>query len=221
MKVWRERSKGLKTDAFTLIELLVVVAIIGILVSLAFPVISRVRTSAKKTAARSDMNSLETAVEQYYAAYRHMPIADEIHQREESEIWDPEDPEAELRDELRTAIMRAVSALQGSNRSGLNPRQEQFLQTQEGRPIGHFLDPWSKGLDLTADSDNRLYRLLFDHNLDKVIQISNLIGLSDYKIEGRRVVVQCCGPNREIDEIGDNDFDDLYNLDIDNILKHR
>jgi len=48
---------------FTLIELLVVVAIIGILVSLAFPVISSVRNSAKVAAAKADMANVENAVD--------------------------------------------------------------------------------------------------------------------------------------------------------------
>jgi len=216
------RSAERPRKAFTLIELLVVVAIIGILISLLLPVIGSVKESARRGAAKADMQLIETAVDQYYAEYRRMPISDDLHQKDESEFWDTESPVAEMEDELRDATTNAFATLQGSNKD-LNPREEQFLEQQAGRPFGYFLDPWSNGLEIDAGSENRLYRLLLDHNLDEVISIENLTGEEgeeDAQIEGKRAVVHSCGSNREINEVDDDDFDDLYNLDVVKILRH-
>jgi prepilin-type N-terminal cleavage/methylation domain-containing protein len=54
-----------KPRGFTLIELLTVVAIIGILIALLMPVLSNVRRSAKETATRALIKSIETAIAAY------------------------------------------------------------------------------------------------------------------------------------------------------------
>ena len=53
-------------SGFTLIEILVVVAIIGILISIILPVLSRVRDQAKATRTRSLMDVLTIACDLYY-----------------------------------------------------------------------------------------------------------------------------------------------------------
>ena len=51
-----------------------------------------------------------------------------------------------------------------------------------------------------------------------LINVAEIPGLT----EGRRVVVRYPGPNRKIaGSITDPDFDDLYTVDIDMILKYR
>lgn len=50
---------------FTLIEMLTVIAIIGVLCALLFPVFSTIQRSAKETATRSQIKSIETALAAY------------------------------------------------------------------------------------------------------------------------------------------------------------
>lgn len=228
-------------SGFTLIELLVVVAIIGILVSLLFPAISSIRNSARKSAAKADMQSIETAIDQYYAEYRRLPIPDAFHEtgghtwrglRETSfgerlDIpgggWHHNADRVTETDSGQLAIC-AIATLQGSNEfrgkeTGFNPRETEFLQRQEGRPLGHFMDPWSKGFSLDDDPDNRQYQLLLDHNLNEVINVAEIRRVYHNKlIHGKRVVVRCMGPNRKIEgRITDPAFDDLYSIDLDNL----
>ena len=56
------RNKG-----FTLIELLVVVAIIAILAAVAIPQYAKYRKSAQDSAAISDLKTIQTEAEAYYA----------------------------------------------------------------------------------------------------------------------------------------------------------
>jgi type IV pilus assembly protein PilA len=57
-------SKG-----FTLVELLVVLVVIGVLAGVALPRLSTARAQAFETALQSDLRNLQSAQEQYYAAY--------------------------------------------------------------------------------------------------------------------------------------------------------
>jgi prepilin-type N-terminal cleavage/methylation domain-containing protein len=57
-------------DAFTLIELLTVIAIIGILAAIILPVVARVRQSARKAWATSDLRQVGTAISMYAADYK-------------------------------------------------------------------------------------------------------------------------------------------------------
>ena len=62
-------GKTLKSDkkGFTLIELLVVVAIIAILAAIAIPQYAKYRRSAQDSAALSDLKSIQTTAEAFYA----------------------------------------------------------------------------------------------------------------------------------------------------------
>lgn len=199
-------------SGFTLIELLVVVAIIGILISLSFPVMSRVQESARRSAARMDAQSIVTAVNQYHSEYRRLPLTPDIHSYQGDEDEPPN-----LSDNQLKAIF---AILQGGNVSNLNPRETQFLHLQEGRRIGHFMDTWSQGYRIEDHADNRLYEMLFDHNLNGRIIVGEP---DDWKVivTGQLVVVRSAGPNRRIDRVTDENFDDVYSIDVEQIERSQ
>ncbi len=58
---------------FTLIEVIVVVGIIIVLMALLFPVFSKVRATARRSATQSQMSGIQTACESYYQNFRAYP----------------------------------------------------------------------------------------------------------------------------------------------------
>ncbi|MFN7140069.1 MAG: type II secretion system protein [Limisphaerales bacterium] len=71
------RRKG----GFTLVELLVVIAIIAILAGLLMPAIARAKRQAMITSAKSDMQGIIAAVNQYYADYSRYPTSQNASQK--------------------------------------------------------------------------------------------------------------------------------------------
>jgi len=67
---------ALQTDkkGFTLIELLVVVAIIAILAAIAIPQYAKYRQRAQDSAAISDLKTIQTTAEAYYADHMSYPV---------------------------------------------------------------------------------------------------------------------------------------------------
>ncbi len=61
---------------FTLIELLIVVAVIGLLGAIAVPILARAREAAGDTAAKSDLKSAMTAIEQHIVANGTFPTSE-------------------------------------------------------------------------------------------------------------------------------------------------
>jgi len=217
-------------QAFTLIELLIVVAIIGILVSLAFPVISSVRESSRIASARADMRSIEHAVDQYYALYRKLPVPDYAQGTDydgdliidgtmdlDGGGWHHKDDTFSPRKAVH--LLSAYRILQGVNENGMNPRENQFLELQEGRPAGHYMDPWSKGFTLQDDPGNRPYGMLLNVAYDKKILFwpaarTSSIPSNLAHVTNRWVLVRCYGPNRKEDYSMDrDDYDDIYSID--------
>ncbi len=73
--VERTHRRGGESAAFTLIELFVVMAVVGILLGLAFPAFNSVQNSARKTQAKNDLVQIVTAVNAFYTEYGKYPTA--------------------------------------------------------------------------------------------------------------------------------------------------
>ena len=73
-----------KSKAFTLIELLIVVAIIGILAAIAIPNFLNAQVRAKVASVKSELNSLNTALESYF-------VDNDAYPRDSNDT-SPEDP---------------------------------------------------------------------------------------------------------------------------------
>jgi prepilin-type N-terminal cleavage/methylation domain-containing protein len=63
------------SPGFTLIEMLVVIAIIGILAGLLLPVLGKATGSAKKAQAKTEIQNLVSAINQYDQTYSRLPIS--------------------------------------------------------------------------------------------------------------------------------------------------
>jgi len=75
-----------KRNAFTLVELLIVITIIGVLVGLIIPGVSRTQITALKATSSAFLKSMGTALEQYKTEYGYFP--DFLTERERTNLND-------------------------------------------------------------------------------------------------------------------------------------
>jgi general secretion pathway protein G len=69
---------GRSRAGFTLIELLVVISIIGVLASMAIPVLSRAKVKAQVAKATMEINDLAGAINSYVTTYSRMPASRDV-----------------------------------------------------------------------------------------------------------------------------------------------
>jgi prepilin-type N-terminal cleavage/methylation domain-containing protein len=145
-----------KQSAFTLIELLVVITIIGILASMAFPVVNGVMARARKVKALAVIKDLQVAVKAYQTEYNRFPSTSTA--ADETVKTDTGD--------LIATLMAADSELAAG---GLNPRGISFIELPvakngRGGVIGSgpddytLVDEWGQPYVVIMDSngDNRI-----------------------------------------------------------------
>ncbi|MDA7915759.1 type II secretion system GspH family protein [Verrucomicrobia bacterium] len=72
-------SRKTNTAGFTLIEMLVVISIIGILASIAIPVVAKVKLRATIAQTKLQMGALQNGIAQYKSMYSRYPLINEIY----------------------------------------------------------------------------------------------------------------------------------------------
>ena len=143
----------LKKRSFTLIELLVVISIIAVLASLLFPVISVIKTSAKKAKAKALANDLVTAIKEYETVYMQLPV-------QPSDLQDADNKEYIKDDTKYDRLITILSCSESENGNGVdsngvpndgNVRGEHFLEVANMKSDSSFLDPWGNRFKIGMD----------------------------------------------------------------------
>jgi len=143
--------------AFTLVELLIVIAIIAVLLGLAFPVFQGVLDRAKKAQAKNDVTQIVTAVNAFYTEYGRYPTSAT---RDATATYGPGGSTTEnggLFSELRATT------------SSLNTRQIVFISPPDAKDqtkpysgiktsTSGYYDPWGSeyAVAIDADYDNQI-----------------------------------------------------------------
>lgn len=125
---------------FTLIELLVVIAVLGILAGILLPAATGAIQKARVSQARSDLDSIVSAVKAFYGEYGRMPIESGNGKGDFSSADKPE----------------VIEALKADTTGGkkVNPREIPFLDLRIGK------DPWGNDYVILLDCN-------FDDTIDK------------------------------------------------------
>jgi prepilin-type N-terminal cleavage/methylation domain-containing protein len=136
---------------FTLIELLVMIAIVAVLLGLAFPVFQGVQDRARKVQAKNDVTQIVTAVNAFYTEYGRYPIDSTITTDAAATFGAGGATSKPVLDELR------------AKSTTLNTRQIVFISppedTTQASPRGkigsdgQFHDPWSSAYAFEIDAD--------------------------------------------------------------------
>jgi len=125
-------------QGFTLIELLVVIAIIAILSALIFPAVSGVLKKGKVATAQTEVKSIESALNAYYADYSKFP----------------RDNGTADRTYGASGNRDIINVLRGLDNS-LNPRRINYLEISEKSldSNGNMIDPWRTNYFIAVNSD--------------------------------------------------------------------
>ena len=128
--------------AFTLVELLAVMAVIALLVGILYPTLRSIRDGAKKSQAKSDVQKLETAFQQYYNEYGKWPDTT-------GRTWN--DYTSMLNGNRKPYDGGAATAWATAN----NPRGIKFMDFEKKQidpANGNFLDPWGTPYNFVIDN---------------------------------------------------------------------
>ncbi|MBU1909358.1 MAG: type II secretion system GspH family protein [Verrucomicrobia bacterium] len=138
---------GTRRSGFTLIELLVVIAIIGILASIAMPMIGKAIQSAKKAQAAAEIKTIETAIKAYFNDYSKYPHNSGQQTDYSYGVLAGND------NKLLLNVLRAIDGVGNVNNVN-NPRRIVYVELAE-RAVdveGNFIDPWQRQYEVTVDT---------------------------------------------------------------------
>lgn len=147
----RDRTR----NGFTLIELLIVIAIIAVLLGLAFPVFQGVQDRARKAQAKNDLTQIVTAVNAFYTDYGRYPIDSTI-TTDAAATFGSGTTSKTMFDELRTV----TSTLNTRKVVFISPPEDTTQASPKGKigSDGQFHDPWATPyvICLDANYDNQI-----------------------------------------------------------------
>ena len=141
---------------FTLIELLTVIAVIAMLLGLAFPVFQGAIDRAKKVQAKNDVTQIVTAVNAFYTEYGRYPIDSSITSDAAAIFGGRGSTSKPVLDELRA---KSVS-LNTRQIVFISPPEDTTQATPKGKigSDGQFRDPWGSAyaFEIDANYDNQV-----------------------------------------------------------------
>lgn len=142
-----------RQTAFTLIELLVVITIIGILASMAFPVVTGVMNKARKVKTLATIKDLHVAIKGYQTEYNHYPASSDAKEGEPIKTNDG------------SALLKVLLAADSQQKPGqLNTRGIKFIdlpiaKSGRGGLVGtdvenyQLVDEWGQPYNVLMDLD--------------------------------------------------------------------
>ncbi|MDP7024018.1 MAG: type II secretion system protein [Kiritimatiellia bacterium] len=147
----------MRNRGFTLIEMLVVVAIIGVLMGLMLPAMTRLRQQARSRKAEVERLALRNAIRAYHAEYEEWPLPqNDLNAALATDFDDPDEPVIYTYDADNDEI---VEVLRPDN-TFRNPKGMLFLEEQSFSrtnedgdviPDGPLRDPWGIPYTITID----------------------------------------------------------------------
>jgi prepilin-type N-terminal cleavage/methylation domain-containing protein len=162
--------------AFTLIELLVVVGIIGLLAGLLLPAISTMMAKSEISAAKTDLQRIVMAWENYSREYGRWPVEGNPSQLFGSGVNASEDGEGmEMVVMVRTNIMYPGSESTAFNKHPIctkyNPKRIPFMTYNKDslNEDGDMVDPWGSP-----------YRFMFDLDRDGKVEVGGTLSTTVY-----------------------------------------
>ncbi len=148
-------------SGFTLTELLMVMMVMTILYCIALSAIRAVDRTARKTAARAELKSIEMAFKQYYAHYQTWPgdLADDTNDRDDMPIDAP----------LATVLDGTCDNTRGRENGG-NPDKMIFIEFSRMTNDGVPLNPW--GASGRYGTEKCRYHVAVDADGDNSVQFA-------------------------------------------------
>ena len=179
---------------FTLIELLITMLIITILAGILLPTIRSAMRATKEGKAKSEINSLITAMKLYESEYDLMPFGyDEDEDSSTAVLSD---------DEYEIMISFPSQTGDDEDKEEGNARKLKILSVKK---VAEYLDPWK----------NR-YHVVGDVNGDDSISTDLVVGMYDGEDLPRSVVVWSAGADKKYDSTdpeAKENRDNVYSLE--------
>ena len=146
---------------FTLTELLMVMMVMTILYCIALSAIRAVDRTARKTAARAELKSIETAFKQYYAHYQTWPdvLADDTADRADALI-----------DASLAKVLDGTGENTRGRENGGNPDKMIFIEFSRMTNDGIPLNPW--GSSGRYETEKCRYHVAVDADGDNSVQFA-------------------------------------------------